>query len=92
MKLTRRQFAIGCGALASYAVADMRFGLGKPAPFSTPLPIPTLIDATKRDNAVDLKVGSSRHAFIKGKQRGPMATQRPSMDRSFACVVATKYR
>jgi blue copper oxidase len=67
MKLTRRQFAIGCGALASYAVTDTQFGLGKPAPFSTPLPIPTLIDAAKQGNAVDLEVRSGRHAFIRGR-------------------------
>src|SRR5262249_35235741 len=67
MKSTRRQFATGCVALASCAMANVRFGLGNPAPFSTPLFIPTLIDAAKKNNAVDLKAGPGRHAFLKGK-------------------------
>src|SRR6516164_7704744 len=67
MKLTRRQFAIGFGTLASCAVTDLRFGLGEPAPFSRRLPVPTFIDAAKQGNAVDVKVRSGRHAFIKGK-------------------------
>ena len=67
MKLTRRQFAIGFGTLASCAVTDLRFGLGEPAPFSRRLPVPTFIDAAKQGNAVDIKVRSGRHAFIKGK-------------------------
>ena len=44
-----------------------RSGIGEPAPFSTPLPIPQLIDAAEQGNAVKLKVMSGRHAFIKGK-------------------------
>ena len=67
MKLTRRQFAIGFGTLASCAMTDLRFGLGEPAPFSTRLPVPTLIDAAKQGNAVDLRVRAGQHAFIKGK-------------------------
>jgi blue copper oxidase len=68
MKVTRRQFAIGCGALASCAATlDMRFGFGKSAPFSTRLPIPMLIDAAKQGNAVNLKVRSGRHSFTKGR-------------------------
>jgi blue copper oxidase len=35
--------------------------------FSTPLPIPKLIDAAKQGNAVNLKVASGRHVFMKGK-------------------------
>ena len=31
MKFTRRQFGIGFGTLASYAMTDSRFGLGEPA-------------------------------------------------------------
>jgi FtsP/CotA-like multicopper oxidase with cupredoxin domain len=41
--------------------------MGAPVPFSTRLPIPTLIDAAKQNNAVNLKVMSGRHAFVKGK-------------------------
>lgn len=68
MKVTRRQFAIGCGALASCAATvDMRFGIAKSAPFSTRLPIPMLIDAAKHGNAISLKVRSGRHAFTRGK-------------------------
>ncbi len=41
--------------------------MGEPAPFSTPLPIPKLVDAASQGNAVKLEVMSGRHAFIKGK-------------------------
>ena len=67
MLLTRRKFAIGCGAFASTAVVDARFEFGDPAPAGTHLPIPMLVDAAKRGNAVNLKVMSGRHAFIEGK-------------------------
>ena len=67
MTLTRRNFAIGCGAFASSALICARYGLGDSAPFNTRLPIPTLIDATKQGNAVHLKVMSGRHAFVHGK-------------------------
>ena len=67
MTLTRRNFAIGCGAFASSALICARYGLGDSAPFDTRLPIPTLIDAAKQGNAVHLKVMSGRHAFVHGK-------------------------
>jgi FtsP/CotA-like multicopper oxidase with cupredoxin domain len=67
MTLTRRNFAIGCGAFASSAFIWARHGIGDPAAFSTRLPIPTLIDAPKQGNAVNLKVMSGRHAFVHGK-------------------------
>jgi blue copper oxidase len=67
MTLTRRNFAIGCGAFASSAFICARYGVGDPAPFSTPLPIPKLIDAARQGNAVNLKVMSGRHAFVRGK-------------------------
>jgi blue copper oxidase len=67
MTLTRRNFAIGCGAFASSAFICARYGVGDPAPFSTPLPIPKLIDAARQGNAVNLKVMSGRHAFVHGK-------------------------
>ena len=67
MALTRRNFAIGCGAFASSALIYARQGIGDLAPFSTPLPIPRLVDAAKQGNAVNLKVMSGRHAFVRGK-------------------------
>jgi blue copper oxidase len=67
MTLTRRNFAIGCGAFASTALICGRQGIGDPAPFSTRLPIPRLIDAAKQGNAVDLRAMSGRHAFVHGK-------------------------
>jgi blue copper oxidase len=67
MLLTRRKLAIGCGAFVSSAILDARFGFGDPAPAGIHLPIPMLIDAAKHGNAVNLKVMSGRHAFIKGK-------------------------
>ena len=70
MLLTRRKFAVGCGAFASSAVADARFGFSDPAPADTHLPIPMLIDAAKQGNAVHLKAISGRHAFIEGKPTG----------------------
>ena len=41
--------------------------MGEPAPFSTRLPIPQLIDAANQGNAVKLKVMSGLHAFLEGK-------------------------
>jgi cuproxidase len=67
MLLTRRKFAVGCGALASSSLLSARFGIGDIAPFSTPLPIPKLIDAAKQDNSVNLKVAAGQHTFIEGK-------------------------
>jgi blue copper oxidase len=69
--LTRRQFANGSAAIVSGSflggLIGGRHGMGDPAPFSTPLPIPKLIVATNQGNAVKLKVKSGRHAFIEGK-------------------------
>jgi FtsP/CotA-like multicopper oxidase with cupredoxin domain len=65
--LTRRRFAIGCGAIASTAVVGARFGLGQAAPFSTHLPIPTLIDAASQGGAVKLRAARGRHTFLRGK-------------------------
>ena len=67
MALTRRNFAIGCGAFASSALICARQGIGDLAPFSAPLPIPRLVDAAKQGNTVNLKVMSGRHAFVRGK-------------------------
>ena len=65
--LTRRQFAGGSAAIVSSGVIGGGSGFGEPAPFSTPLPIPKLIDAANQGNAVKLKVASGLHVFIKGK-------------------------
>ena len=67
MTLTRRNFAIACGAFASSALICARYGFGDSAPFSTRLPIPRLVDAAKQGNAINLKVMSGRHAFVHGK-------------------------
>ncbi len=65
--LTRRQFAGGSAAILSSGLIGSRSGMSEPAPFSTPLPIPKLIDAANQGNAVELKVMSGRHAFLEGK-------------------------
>jgi blue copper oxidase len=67
MKLTRRNFAIGCCAFASSPLICARHGIGNPAPFSTPLPVPTLVDAATQGNAVNVKAMSGWHAFVHGK-------------------------
>src|SRR3954454_14486980 len=67
MTITRREFAIGCGALASSALIPARRGIGDFVPFAARLPIPRLIDAANQGNAVNLKVVSGRHAFVHGK-------------------------
>jgi blue copper oxidase len=65
--LTRRQFASGSAAIVSSGLIGSGAGLGEIGPFSTPLPIPELIDAAKQSNAVKLKVTSGLHPFIEGK-------------------------
>jgi FtsP/CotA-like multicopper oxidase with cupredoxin domain len=65
--LTRRQFARGSAAIVSNSLIGGRSGMGGPESFSTPLPIPTLIDAASQGNAVKLKVTSGQHAFIEGE-------------------------
>jgi blue copper oxidase len=65
--LTRRQFAGGSAAFVSSGLIGSRSGMGDTAPFSTPLPIPELIDAAKQGNAVKLKAMSGLHAFVPGK-------------------------
>jgi blue copper oxidase len=65
--LTRRQFAIGSAGLVSSTLIGHGAGLSEAAPFSTPLPIPKLIDAAGQGNAVKLNVTSGQHEFIKGK-------------------------
>jgi hypothetical protein len=66
LMMTRRQFASGSAALVSSGLIGGS-GMGEPAPFSTPLAIPKLIDAASQANAVKLKVTSGLHAFIPGK-------------------------
>jgi FtsP/CotA-like multicopper oxidase with cupredoxin domain len=75
--LTRRHFAIGCGAFASIAIFDAGFGFSDPVPARTHLPIPMLIDAAKQGKAVSLKVMSGRHAFIEGKPTGTYGYSAP---------------
>jgi FtsP/CotA-like multicopper oxidase with cupredoxin domain len=75
--LTRRQFASGSAAIVSSALIGAQSGISEPAPFSTPLPIPNLIDAAKQGNAVNLKVMSGRHAFVRGKPTGTFGYSAP---------------
>jgi blue copper oxidase len=77
MLLTRRKFAIGCGAFASSSLVNARFGFGDTAPAGTNLPIPILVDAAKQKNAVNLKVMSGQHAFIEGKPTGTYGYSAP---------------
>jgi blue copper oxidase len=65
--LTRRQFALGSAAFVSGGILGGRLAQGEATDFSTPLPLPALIDAAKQGNAVDLRAVSGRHAFIEGK-------------------------
>jgi blue copper oxidase len=65
--LNRRQLAIGCAATVLGGLAIGRLGKGAPGPFSTPLPIPDLVDATKQGNAIKLKAAPARHEFVRGK-------------------------
>lgn len=65
--LTRRTLAFGAGAVAATAFVGVRSGRGDAAPFSTPLPIPRLIDFAKKGNAGKLKAAPGRHAFLRGK-------------------------
>jgi blue copper oxidase len=65
--LTRRQFALGAAAMVSTSILDGGRARGAPAPLDTPLPIPALIDAEGQGSAVQLRVASAQHAFLKGK-------------------------
>jgi blue copper oxidase len=67
MVSSRRRFVIGCGAAAASAVFGSRLGNGETAPFTRPLPIPRLIDASDSGHSVNLKAMPGRHAFIAGK-------------------------
>lgn len=70
-KLSRRQFTIGSAAVLSGGfvggLVGSRVAQGEAVRFDRHLPIPLLIDAAKQGNAIKLRVGSGRHAFIKGK-------------------------
>lgn len=68
MVLSRRGFAIGCGAVAASSVLGGRLGNGEPAPFTNPLPLPRLVDAAASRHAVNLIAAPGRHAFVEGKQ------------------------
>jgi Putative multicopper oxidases len=69
--LNRRQFAIGAAAIVPGGLVGglvgSRLAQDQPVRFDRRLPIPPLIDAAKQGNAVELKVTSGRHAFVKGK-------------------------
>jgi blue copper oxidase len=69
--LTRRQFTNGSAAIVSGGLVGGLIGAhlaqSESVHFTSPLPIPPLIDAAKQGGAVKLKVTSGRHAFVKGK-------------------------
>jgi blue copper oxidase len=69
--MNRRQFAIGSAAVVSGgligSIVGSRLAQGQPVRFDRRLPIPPLIDAAKQGNAIELKVTSGRHAYVKGK-------------------------
>jgi blue copper oxidase len=69
--LTRRQFVIGSAAVVSGGlvggIAGSHLAQSESVHFTRRLPIPPLIDAAKQGNAVNLKVTSGRHAYVKGK-------------------------
>jgi FtsP/CotA-like multicopper oxidase with cupredoxin domain len=65
--LTRRQFTVGGMAMVAAGPFDRRCASGAPAGVDSPLPIPKLIDAEKEGKAVNLRIASGRHAFLKGK-------------------------
>jgi suppressor of ftsI len=89
MASSRRGFVIGCGAVAASAVFGGQLGRGKAAPFTTPLPIPRLIDVAATRHTVNLKATSGRHAFIAGKPARTYGTRHRSSDLSSACAAAT---
>lgn len=66
MNLTRRGIVMGSGTFAT-ASLFARFGLGASPQFTTPLPIPKLIDAARYGHAVTLRAQVGRHAFLKGR-------------------------
>lgn len=65
--LSRRQFAIGAGGISLSVLAGGRHSIGKTVPFSTPLPIPRMIDTARQAHAVKLRAAIGRHAFVRGK-------------------------
>jgi len=65
--LTRRQFAIGSAAFVSGGLIGGRLAQSEQLRFNRRLPVPLLIDAAKQGNAVNLRVVSGQHAFVKGK-------------------------
>lgn len=66
--VTRRQFTVGSAAIvASGLVGRPDIGTADRAAFTTPLPIPKLIDAAAHGNRVQLNAERGHHAFLRGK-------------------------
>lgn len=66
--VTRRQITFGSAAIvASGLVGCPDIGTADRAPFTTPLPIPKLIDAATHGNRVQLRAERGHHAFLRGK-------------------------
>jgi blue copper oxidase len=66
--VTRREFTVGSAAIvASGLVGCPDTGRAERPPFTTPLPIPKLIDAATHGNRVQLNAARGHHAFLRGK-------------------------
>jgi blue copper oxidase len=69
--MNRRQFAFGSAAAVSGGLfgglIGSRLAQGRLVRFDRRLPIPPLIDAAKRGNAIELTVASESHSFVGGK-------------------------
>jgi len=94
--MNRRQFAFGSAAAVSGGLfggfVGSRMAQGRLMRFDRRLPIPPLIDAAKRGNAVELTVASESHAFVGGKPTRPMVTQDRFSDRCFGSAAAMRSR
>lgn len=75
--LARRQFGAGALASLSTAVSGLQATDAETLSFTTPLPIPELLDAEKSGNALSLTAAFSRHEFVKGKPTAALGYSAP---------------
>jgi blue copper oxidase len=64
---SRRQFAIAAGGMSLSVLVGGRHSIGRTVPFSTPLPIPRIIDTARPAHGIKLKAAVGQHAFVRGK-------------------------
>jgi hypothetical protein len=92
--LNRRQFAIGSAAIVSGGLVGGLVGSclaqGESVRFDRRLPIPPLIDAARKGNAVKLKVTSGQHAFVKGKPTLACGYSAPVLGPVILCAAAMR--